>query len=91
MISLNEKIHKGRMAVYSECHQLHEDRIYYSSSGMKRIMEAWMADYPAGYYIMIRPYNDDVKKTIRLQILHGESEKEKMVRPPAVYNNIKPE
>lgn len=88
-------ISKGRMAVYSPEHELQEQRLYYTSDGMKKIMSNWMKEYPEGFYISVRPYEDPPKekRVYKLPVCHDavitDEVKEKLVRPPAVYNNIK--
>lgn len=80
-----QKIHKGRIAVYTEAHKLMEDRIYYTSAGMKRIMDAWMKVYPNGHYIQVRPYAEYcIKSAYRLDIIKDTA---KIIRPAAVYSN----
>lgn len=78
---------KGRMGVYSPQHKLIEDRLYYTSAGMKRIMGEWMDDYPAGYYISVRPYDEDDQPKQRYRLHIPGDVPHKIVRPPAVYDN----
>lgn len=86
---MNKQKIKGRMAVYSSEHKLIEQRLYYTSGGMRRIMHEWMDDYPAGHYITVRPYEeqDQPKEVYRLHIPLTGDVPQKIVRPPAVYNN----
>lgn len=84
MIAYKHHVHKGRIAVYSERHKLLESRLYYTSEGMKKVMEQWMKSYPyEGFYIQVRPYAEE-KKVIRVQI---PEKVERMSGPPAVYDN----
>lgn len=84
---------KGRMAVYDGDHHLCFQKLYYTSSGMKKIMEEWMEDFKQspGAYITIRPYYEEEdknnKKTkIRLEI--PQLPPKLTSRPPATYTNI---
>jgi len=85
---------KGRMAVYNGVHKLIFQKLYYTSKGMKKIMDDWFqmfADEPDSY-ITVRPYSDsDGRKykkgdCVRLEVPKGTSKV--FLRPPAIYNNI---
>lgn len=84
---------KGRIAVYDANHRLWAQKLYYTSSGMKRIMSEWMAEFKhsPGSYITVRPYFDEdgnertKESKVRLEV--PQKQPEGFVRPPAVYSN----
>lgn len=86
MNKTNQQI-KGRMAVYAGNHKLIEQRLYYTSAGMKRVMSEWLADYPDASYITVRPYIDEEKQVYRVPIPVSNKLKQPIKRPPAVYDN----
>lgn len=83
------KSHKGRIAVYTQSHDLIDSRIYYTSEGMKKVLDVFMKYTEAGY-ITVRPYEDEpkVKNVYKIPILINDV-KEKIVRPKAEYTNLK--
>lgn len=95
MIPFKLKIHKGRIAVYSNRHKLIDSKLYYTPDGMKRIMAKWLRDFSGvdGFYIQVRPYDEEeTKKVYKLPVCHtpkiSDEVKGKLIRPAAVYTNI---
>lgn len=90
MIPFKNVAHKGRIAVYSDRHKLIDSKLYYTTDSMKRIVSDWMKMFPKGFYIHVRPYEDEpkVKNVYRIPILISDV-KEKIVRPKAEYTNLK--
>lgn len=89
MIPFKNVAHKGRIAVYSDRHKLIDSELYYTTESMKRIVSDWMKMFPKGFYIHVRPYGEQVKNVYKIPILISDEVKEKIVRPPCEYTNLK--
>lgn len=86
--SENKIVCKGRVAVYAGNHRLMDSRIYYTSDGLKKIMDKWMEDYPDGGYIQVRPYTSETNEPIKYRVPYNAKIGTARKRHPPTYSNI---
>lgn len=75
---------RGKVSIYSDRHRLLDSRVYFTQDRMKAIIAKWLANYPDGFFVQVRPHiqGDTPPKTIR------PIPNEPIIRPPAQYNKL---